>query len=124
MDNPYVSDKSRLVTVLLCGFLGTFGVHRFYVGKIGTGLLMLVTLGGFGIWYLIDLIMVAVGAFRDEEGRLVREWFEPDDAHRRGAPQVGELNERMDRIDKQLTELQGVMIDLTDKFDSRERSGS
>jgi hypothetical protein len=66
---------------------------------------------------------VALGAFRDAEGRLVREWFEPDDARRRSAPQVVELDDRMDRIDKQLTELQGVMIDIVDKFDRRGRGG-
>jgi TM2 domain-containing membrane protein YozV len=122
MEHSYLSTKSRLVAALLCGFLGTFGVHRFYVGKIGTGILMLATFGGFGIWYLFDLIMVVMGSFRDAEGRLVREWFEPDDQQLRSAPQVQELDDRMDRIDKQLTDLQGVMIDLTEKLDRREQS--
>jgi TM2 domain-containing membrane protein YozV len=72
-----ISPKSRLVAVLLCFLLGVFGAHRFYVGKIGTGILMLVTFGGFGIWALIDLILVIVGSFRDKEGRLVFRWTEP-----------------------------------------------
>ena len=72
-----ISPKSRLVAVLLCFFLGVFGAHRFYVGKIGTGILMLVTVGGLGIWALIDLIFVIIGSFRDKEGRLVFRWTEP-----------------------------------------------
>ena len=72
-----ISPKSRLVAVLLCFFVGWTGAHRFYVGKIGTGVLMLVTLGGLGIWTLIDLIIVVIGSFRDVEGRLVFRWTEP-----------------------------------------------
>ena len=72
-----VSNRSRLVALLLCVFLGPFGAHRFYVGKIGTGVLMLVTIGGLGIWALIDLILIATGTLRDKEGRRVYRWLEP-----------------------------------------------
>ena len=61
--------KDWLVTLLLSILLGGWGVHRFYVGKIGTGVLMLLTGGGFFIWYLIDVIMVATGSFKDAQGR-------------------------------------------------------
>jgi predicted RNA-binding Zn-ribbon protein involved in translation (DUF1610 family) len=71
----FVSDKSRLAALLLCFFLGCFGVHRFYVGKIGTGLLQLFTIGGFGIWALVDFILIAVGEFRDKAGDRVLEWM-------------------------------------------------
>jgi TM2 domain-containing membrane protein YozV len=71
-----VSDKSRLVAVLLCFFLGWVGAHRFYVGKIGTGVLMVLTLGGVGLWTLADLVMVSCGVFRDKQGRRIFRWFE------------------------------------------------
>lgn len=67
-----VSEKNFLATLLFCLLLGTLGIHRFYVGKIGTGILMLITLGGFGIWWLIDIILIACGAFRDKQGFLIK----------------------------------------------------
>ena len=72
-----ISPRSRLVALLFCILLGFLGVHRFYVGKIGTGILMLVTIGGLGIWQLVDLILIAVGSFRDKENRRVFRWTEP-----------------------------------------------
>ena len=66
------SDKNFVVAILLCLFVGVFGVHRFYVGKIGTGILQLITLGGLGIWAFIDLIMIIVGAFKDKQGLLIK----------------------------------------------------
>lgn len=65
------SSKSPAVASLLCVFLGYFGVHRFYVGKIGTGVLQLLTFGGFGIWYLIDVVMIAFGEFKDAQGNKI-----------------------------------------------------
>lgn len=67
-----VSEKGFVPTVLLCFFLGVFGIHRFYVGKIGTGILQLVTLGGLGIWAMIDFILIIVGKFTDRNGRAIK----------------------------------------------------
>lgn len=71
--NP-VSEKSRLGAALLCWFLGVFGAHRFYTGKIGTAVLMIFTLGGLGIWTLIDFIMILVGSFKDKEDLPLVNW--------------------------------------------------
>lgn len=111
------SDKSRAVALALCIPLGVFGAHRFYVGKIGTGLLQLVTLGGFGLWYLYDLITIASGEFRDVDGRRVRLW-DPEDSNAltHGVPQelldeieslrheVSELSERVDFAERLLAD--------------------
>lgn len=71
MSGP-VSDKGFVPALLLCFFLGVLGVHRFYVGKVGTGILQLVTFGGLGIWALVDFIMIAVGSFQDAQGRPIK----------------------------------------------------
>jgi hypothetical protein len=69
-----VSDRSRLAAALMCFFVGVLGVHRFYVGKVGTGILQLLTFGGLGIWALVDLILILVGTFRDKQDRLLVNW--------------------------------------------------
>ena len=77
METQALSPRSRLGALLFCLLLGVFGAHRFYVGKIGTAVLTIVTLGGgFGIWPLVDLILIAIGSFRDKEGRRVVKWLE------------------------------------------------
>ena len=68
------TDKRILPALLLCFFLGIFGVHRFYVGKIGTGVLQIFTLGGLGIWALVDFVMIIVGAFTDKNGVKITQW--------------------------------------------------
>jgi TM2 domain-containing membrane protein YozV len=67
-----VSPKGFVPTILLCFFLGGLGIHRFYVGKVGTGILQLITLGGLGIWVLIDFIMIVVGKFKDKQGLPIK----------------------------------------------------
>jgi hypothetical protein len=69
-----VSDKRRLAAAILCFLLGVFGVHRFYVGKIGTGLLWLFTLGFLGLGMLADFILILAGEFQDSEGRKIQDW--------------------------------------------------
>jgi len=85
-----ISPKSRLATTLLALFLGEFGAHRFYVGKTGTAIVMLVlgvaglaTIWAFvgyvllvavGIWAFIDFIFAVIGNMRDKEGKLIQKW--------------------------------------------------
>lgn len=74
-----VSPHKRLTALLLCIFFGHFGVHRFYVGKIGTGLLWMFTGGLFGLGWLIDLIMICTGGFTDKYGFPLKMWHSPNE---------------------------------------------
>jgi hypothetical protein len=62
-------DRSQLLAGLLAWFLGLLGIHRFYLGYMGIGLIQLLTLGGLGIWALIDLIRIIIGDLEPKNGR-------------------------------------------------------
>lgn len=72
--NQMISPKSRLVSLLLCIFLGGLGIHRFYAGKIGSGILYLLTFGLFGFGILYDFIIILLGSFRDQYGMSIKNW--------------------------------------------------
>jgi hypothetical protein len=108
------SEKSRGVATALAAILGPFGAHRFYVGKTGSGALMCATLGGLGIWWLYDLIIVAAGDFRDINGRRVSRW-DPEAADAQSTEmlaqdvdalraEVAELAERLDFAERLLAQ--------------------
>ncbi|HET8836976.1 MAG TPA: TM2 domain-containing protein [Gemmatimonadales bacterium] len=109
MDTPVVtysgetSEKSRGVALALVTLLGVFGGHRFYVGKIRTGILQAATLGGAGLWWLYDWILVASGSFRDMNNRLVTRW-DPEEASAAG-PVPSEVMEELDLLRHQVAEL-------------------
>lgn len=69
------SKKLRLSALLLAIFLGELGIHRFYVKKIGTGILWFLTFGCFGIGWLVDLIMIISGEFKTKDGQLILKWI-------------------------------------------------
>ena len=109
-NNP--SEKSRGVALALAALLGPFGAHRFYVGKTGTGVLMLCTVGGLGLWYLYDLIIVAGGSFRDADGRLVCRW-DPEETARPDVLPAEVLEE--------LSALRSEVAELAERIDFAER---
>lgn len=82
------SPKSKAVVLPLCIFLGMLGVHRYYVGKVGTGVIWTLTVGVFGIGWIVDIFTVALGGFYDADGRVVR--FRPTDAELEAAAAGGE----------------------------------
>ena len=69
----YTSDKKRIVAFLLCVFGGFLGLHQFYVGKLFMGLIYLITGGIFGIGWIIDIIRIVAGSFRDNVGAPLRQ---------------------------------------------------
>lgn len=69
---PTMSEKGFVPAILLCFFLGGLGVHRFYAGKVGTGILQLLTLGGLGLWTLVDFVMIVTGSFKDADGLPIK----------------------------------------------------
>jgi TM2 domain-containing membrane protein YozV len=72
MPGQATSEKDFVPAILLCFFVGMLGAHRFYVGKIGTGILQILTFGGLGIWVMVDFIMIATGNFKDSQGLPVK----------------------------------------------------
>lgn len=98
-----VSDKSRGITLLLCVLLGVFGGHRFYAGKVKSGILMACTLGGLGIWYVYDLILIGGGGFTDSEGRRILDWDFEEHSH----PQLpDQVFQELDDMRRDIAELQ------------------
>ena len=71
-ESKVVKDNRGLITILLCWFLGVFGAHRFYTGHTTIGVIQLLTLGGCGIWMLIDFIIILTGNFKDAEGNAIK----------------------------------------------------
>jgi hypothetical protein len=109
------SDKSRGIAFVLAMVLGVFGAHRFYAGKRGTGILMICTFGGLGIWYLYDVVMIASGQFTDAQGRRLTRWDpeggEDDLVH-------GELSQE---VLGELEALRREVAELSERMDFTER---
>ena len=117
MGSPDISDRSRGVALALAGVLGVFGCHRFYVGKIGSGLCQLFTFGGFGIWYLYDVIMVASGSFRDADGRRIVNWGETE-----SVGQSHQLSdERIEMLLDEIYQMRAEMGEVVERVDFMER---
>lgn len=110
------SDRSRAIALALAALLGWAGGHRFYAGKIGTGILMLLTGGGLGVWWLIDFIQVAAGTFRDLDGKRIVRW-EPSEAESGLALGGRKLEAVLEEVDH----LRADMAELNERVDFMER---
>ncbi|SRR6266568_2187119 len=118
---PRDSDRSRGVALALAFFGGFFGLHRFYVGKIGTAFAMLLTMGGMGIWWLYDVVLLASGEFRDVDNRVLRTW-EPGGAI--SAPprrDVAQLAERLDSLEHEVGQM-AERLDFTERLLAQEKA--
>lgn len=116
------SPRSRGVALAVGAVLGIFGCHRFYVGKVQTGLLQLITLGGIGLWWLYDLILIGAGEFTDVAGRPLRNWAAAEvagDASGESA-QVARLSRELDGLRAHLSELQERM-DFAERILAQQR---
>jgi hypothetical protein len=123
-DHSEVSDRTRAAAIPLAVLLGVFGAHRFYVGKTGTGVMMVCTLGGMGLWWLADLILLATGEFRDVEGRRVARWYADAPGPSRSLAASAEVREEMDALRSEMADL-AERVDFMERILSkvRERSG-
>ncbi|UCD24277.1 MAG: NINE protein [Gemmatimonadota bacterium] len=113
-----VSDKSRGVALALATIIGPFGAHRFYVGKVSTGILQLATFGGLGIWWLYDWILVLAGGFRDANDRRVVKWLEDESLSFKADPDTAE---KMELLLDEMYNLREEMGDLSERVDFMER---
>jgi hypothetical protein len=112
-----VSERSRAVALGLAVVGGAFGLHRFYTGRVQSGIWMCLTLGGLGIWYLYDVVVIAAGDFRDGDGRRLVRWDvagdEADLAPRER--RVSDLEDRMLGLESQVSEL-AERLDFTERL--------
>jgi hypothetical protein len=112
-----VSDKLRLPALAIGALTGFAGGHRFYVGKVGTGILQLCTLGGLGLWWLVDLILIGSGEFRDVHGRRLARWTSDDEV-----PAPGGRPARDPQLLQEVEQLRSEMFDLQERVDFLERT--
>ena len=112
-----MSERSRAVALGLAVVGGAFGLHRFYTGRVQSGIWMCLTLGGLGIWYLYDVVVIAAGDFRDGDGRRLVRWDVAGDEadlpprERR----VSDLEDRMLGLESQVSEL-AERLDFTERL--------
>ena len=115
-----LSERSRGVALGLAVLGGPFGLHRFYVGRTQSGIWMCLTLGGMGIWYLYDIIVVAAGDFRDGDGRRVARW-EVSDAVRDAVIRPSSSERRLSDLEDRMLGLESQVGELAERLDFSER---
>lgn len=126
---PEVSKRSRGVALGLCIFGGFFGLHRFYSDKAGSAVAMMLTFGGFGVWWLYDLVLLAAGEFRDAKDLPIRNWgvqesqFPGRELGQRAQQRVRELEEQVDGLREQFNDL-AERVDFAERMLAKTRSQS
>ena len=112
-----VSERSRAVALGLAVVGGVFGLHRFYTGRVQSGVWMCLTLGGMGIWYLYDVVVIAAGDFQDGDGRRLVRWDVAGDeaGPPPGERRVSDLEDRMLGLESQVSEL-AERLDFTERM--------
>jgi TM2 domain-containing membrane protein YozV len=117
---PEVSERSRSVALVLGVLGGWAGLHRFYTGRTESGIYMAITLGGLGVWWLYDMVVLVAGEFKDVEGLPVRAW-DPQQAPAAGASQeILRLDSEVARLNQQMAEL-AERVDFTERMLAQER---
>ena len=94
---------------------GAFGLHRFYTGRPQSAVCMCLTLGGFGLWWLYDVVVLAAGDFRDGDGRRVVRWEVGEGGTPRSPRSVEDLEERLQGLETQVSEL-AERLDFTERL--------
>jgi len=117
-EDPEISERSRGVALALGFFGGFFGLHRFYVGKPQTGIAMIVTFGGLGIWWLYDMVLLASGEFRDADDLPLRNWAVEEGG---GRHHSGRADARVEQVEEELQALRDQFNDLAERVDFAER---
>jgi hypothetical protein len=115
-----VSERSHGVALGLAIVGGLFGVHRFYAGRVQSGIWMCLTFGGMGIWYVCDIIVVAAGDFRDGDGRRVSRW-EVSDAVRDAVIRPTTSERRVSDLEDRMLGLESQVGELAERLDFAER---
>jgi hypothetical protein len=121
MGNTGPSDRSRAVTLALGGLFGFVGAHRFYVGKTGSGILQICTLGGLGVWWMADVILIAAGSFRDVHGRRVKYWTEDEAEYHSVAGGADADRQLPSGVMEEIDSLRAEVADLSERMDFTER---
>ena len=116
------SGRSRGVALSLALVGGVFGLHRFYTGRVESGVWMCLTLGGLGIWYLYDVIVIAAGEFVDGQGRRVSRWEVSDPVPDTALPErrAADLEHRMRGLESQVNEL-AERLDFAERLLAKSR---
>jgi hypothetical protein len=115
-----VSDRSRGVALGLAVVGGVFGLHRFYSGRVESGVWMCLTLGGLGVWYLYDVVVISAGDMRDGEGRRIARWGVAESGSPPASDRLEDAEERLLRLESQTAEL-AERLDFAERLLAQQR---